>query len=393
MRLPLPSSPRGEQQPAQSAHTDYRELVEKIPAVSYTAEFGSDCAWHFVSPQVEQLLGYSVEEWCADPGLWFRLIHPDDRAAVLAAEGRTLGDALPFSCEYRLFHRDGNEVWVRDDAVVRDDGRGGQVLQGLMLDITPQKRAEERLLYLADHDSLTGLYNRRRFFRELDAYLAWNERHGDPGAVLLLDVDRLKEVNDTLGHEAGDELLNHVAAALLKRVRQTDVVARLGGDEFVVLLRGVDGPQARELAQEIPHLIAAGGVDFGDTTIAASTSVGIAVVESRRRAEADAVVREADASMYRSKARRPASAAARDPEGERMVHGPHTAADASGTELDELVSSVEAQLHENARTREELRARYGRALPNFVASLLNQMDETTARALHTLGRIRARGRD
>ena len=337
---------------------------------------------------MEQLLGYSVEEWCSDPGLWFRLIHPDDREAVLAAEGRTLGNGLPFSAEYRLVDRGGNEVWVRDDAVVLTDREGGQMLQGLMLDITPQKRAEERLLYLADHDSLTGLYNRRRFFRELDAYLAWNERHGDPGAVLLLDVDRLKEVNDTLGHEAGDELLKHVASMLLGRVRQTDVVARLGGDEFVVLLRSVDAGQARDLAQQIPSLVASTLVPVADGMITASTSVGIAVVESGQRVEADALVRMADASMYRSKARRPASAAARDPEGDRTARDAHH----DDPVLDELISSVEAHLHENSRARDELRERYGRGIPNFVGALLTQMDETVARALHTLGRLRAHGR-
>jgi diguanylate cyclase (GGDEF)-like protein/PAS domain S-box-containing protein len=392
MRLPLSPTPRGEQPPAAPADTDYRELVERIPAVSYTAEFGSDCAWQFVSPQVEQLLGYGVDEWCSDPGLWFRLIHPDDREAVLAAEGRTLGDGVPFSCEYRLFDREGNEVWVRDDAVVIRDDERGQLLQGLMLDITPQKRAEERLLFLADHDSLTGLFNRRRFFRELDAYLAWNERHGDPGAVLLLDVDRLKEVNDTLGHEAGDELLKHVATVLLGRVRQTDVVARLGGDEFVVLLRGVDAGTARDLAHEIPDLIAKNLVQVAGTTIRASTSVGIAVVDAGRHAEADAIVREADGSMYRSKARRPASPAARDPEGDRAGHDPAWPADASDTERNELIASVEVQLHENARLRDELRDRYGGALPNFVSALLKQMDETAARALHSLSRLRAHDR-
>jgi diguanylate cyclase (GGDEF)-like protein/PAS domain S-box-containing protein len=390
MRLPLQQTSRGERPRAASADTDYRELVERIPAVSYTAEFGSDCAWQFVSPQVEALLGYSVDEWRSDPGLWFRLIHPDDRAAVLAAEGRTLGDGVPFSCEYRLFDRQGNEVWVRDDAVVVGDAEGGQMLQGLMLDITPQKRAEERLLYLADHDSLTGLYNRRRFFRELDSYLAWNERHGDPGAVLLLDVDRLKEVNDSLGHEAGDELLKHVAAVLLGRVRQTDAVARLGGDEFVVLLRGVNAVQARELAQEIPDLIAKKQVKVGDTAITASTSVGLAVVESGREAEADVIVREADASMYRSKARRPASPAARDPEIDRDAAA---ASDPHDEAVDELITSVEAQLHEDTRLRDELRERYGGALPNFVSSLLNQMDATAARSLHTLARLRSHNRD
>jgi diguanylate cyclase (GGDEF)-like protein/PAS domain S-box-containing protein len=369
--------------------TDYRELVERIPAVSYTAEFGSTCEWQFVSPQVEQLLGYSAEEWCADPGLWFRLVHPDDRETVLEAESRTLNEGVPFSCEYRLLDRNGNEVWVRDDAVVRADESGGRMLQGLLLDITPQKRAEERLLYLADHDSLTGLYNRRRFFRELDAYLAWSQRHGDPGAVLLLDVDRLKEVNDTLGHEAGDELLKHVAGVLSGRVRQTDAVARLGGDEFVVLLRALEPEQARELAREIPELLARTPALITGQLVSASTSVGCALIEPGRRVQADSIVREADASMYRSKAGRRIAAAARDPRGERAKP---QESDKAPSELEDLILTVEEDLRENTRLREELRTRYGGTLPNFVATLLVQMDETAARGLHTLSRMRANAR-
>lgn len=374
----------------ETSSTDYRELVERIPAVSYTAEFGSSCEWHFVSPQVEQLLGFSVHEWRADPGLWFRLVHPEDRDTVLQAEERTLNDGVPFTCEYRLLDREGNEVWVRDDAVVSVDANGTRMLQGLMLDITPQKRAEERLLYLADHDSLTGLFNRRRFFHELDGYLAWSERHGDPGAVLLLDVDRLKEVNDSLGHDAGDELLKHVAGVLAGRVRKTDAVARLGGDEFVVLLRGLAPEQARELAHEIPELLARTPVRIGDDLVSASTSVGIALIEPGSRAEADSVVREADASMYRSKAGGRLGAAARDPEGDRVRVTPLD--EQQPSELDDLILSVEEDLRENSRIRDELRTRYGGSLPNFVAALLAQMDETAARALHTLGRARESAR-
>ena len=374
----------------ETSSTDYRELVERIPAVSYTAEFGSTCEWHFVSPQVEQLLGYSAQEWQADPGLWFRLVHPEDRETVLQAEERTLNDGVPFTCEYRLLDRESNEVWVRDDAVVSTDANGARMLQGLMLDITPQKRAEERLLYLADHDSLTGLFNRRRFFHELDAYLAWSERHGDPGAVLLLDVDRLKEVNDSLGHDAGDELLKHVAGVLAGRVRKTDAVARLGGDEFVVLLRALAPEQARELAHEIPELLARTLVRIGDELVSASTSVGIALIQPGSRTEADSVVREADASMYRSKAGRRLRAAARDPEGDRASAAPLE--EAQSSELEDLILAVEEDLRENARIRDELRTRYGGSLPNFVAVLLAQMDETAARALHTLGRARESAR-
>jgi len=222
--------------------------------------------------------------------------------------------------------------------------------------------------------------------RELDSYLAWSERHGDPGAVLLLDVDRLKEINDTFGHEAGDELLKHVAALLLGRVRQTDAVARLGGDEFVVLLRGLLPAQARDLAREIPELLSRRPVRVGDQAITASTSVGIALIESGKGQEADSVVREADASMYRVKAGSRATGAARDPDADRPRI---TEIDGQQSELDALLLSVEDDLRENTRIREELRERYGGGLPNFVATLLAQMDTTAARGLHTLSRIRA----
>src|SRR5205823_6166773 len=103
---------------------DYRELLESIPAVSYVAELSSSCDWHFVSPQIEELTGYTVDEWLADPGLWFRLVHPEDREAVLTAEEAVEREGLPFACEYRLVHRSGGDRWVRDDAVVRMDADG-----------------------------------------------------------------------------------------------------------------------------------------------------------------------------------------------------------------------------------------------------------------------------
>jgi hypothetical protein len=120
--------------------------------------------------------------------------------------------------------------------------------------------------------------------------------------------------------------------------------------------------------------------------VSASTSVGIALIEPGSRTEADSVVREADASMYRSKAGRRLRAAARDPEGDRARVTPLD--EAQSSELEDLILSVEEDLRENARIRDELRTRYGGSLPNFVAVLLAQMDETAARALHTLGRAR-----
>jgi diguanylate cyclase (GGDEF)-like protein len=238
-------------------------------------------------------------------------------------------------------------------------------------------------------DALTGLANRRHFDEQLRRVVAETDRFGGTSSLVLVDIDEFKKVNDTYGHEAGDELLKHVAGVLVGRVRQTDTVARLGGDEFVVLLRGVDPAQARELAREIPELVEGTPVQIGDELLSVSTSVGIALIEPGRHSQSDAVVREADASMYRSKAGRRVRAAARDPEDDRQ---PSLPADERSSEFEALLLAVEEDLRENSRIRDELRERYGGALPNFVAALLAQMDETAARGLHTLGRLRALAR-
>jgi hypothetical protein len=124
----------------------YRALVEGIPAIVYLAEFGTSGPWRYVSPRIEQVLGYTAEEWMADPNIWYERIHPADRdvAAVTEAHARTTGD--PLAVEYRMIARDGRVVWVRDEAVVvRDDDGRALFLQGFMYDVTEQKQAQEEL--------------------------------------------------------------------------------------------------------------------------------------------------------------------------------------------------------------------------------------------------------
>jgi PAS domain S-box-containing protein len=123
----------------------YRLLVERIPAITYTAEFGDQGRWLFVSPQIEVILGFSPEEWMATPDLWSRQLHPDDARAVLALEERSHRTMEPIQCEYRLFAKDGRAVWVRDDWVVTSRHSGDPILQGVIFDITERKQAEEDL--------------------------------------------------------------------------------------------------------------------------------------------------------------------------------------------------------------------------------------------------------
>jgi PAS domain S-box-containing protein len=128
------------------AETKYRTLVEQLPSIVYTAEFGSDGSWRYVSPKIEAILGFSPREWLADPELWFRQLHPEDRDRALAEEARSKESGTPLHSEYRLLTRDGRTLWFRDEAVVVADDAGRPLcLQGVMYDITDRKRAEEEV--------------------------------------------------------------------------------------------------------------------------------------------------------------------------------------------------------------------------------------------------------
>jgi PAS domain S-box-containing protein len=127
------------------AERDFRVLVERLPAIVYVAETGAAGRWHYASPQVESMLGYPPEEWTANPDLWIRRVHPDDRDAVLAAERRVADSGLPFEAEYRLVARDGRVVWFRDEAILVPNEDGDPRLHGVMLDITERRTAEEEL--------------------------------------------------------------------------------------------------------------------------------------------------------------------------------------------------------------------------------------------------------
>jgi diguanylate cyclase (GGDEF)-like protein/PAS domain S-box-containing protein len=412
----------------------YRELVERTPAVSYVAEFDEMGTVRYMSPQVEDLLGYPPEAFSPPSELWYDLVHPDDRDRVLAEAARVYREGREYECEFRMVAGDGRivHVWERD-SIIRDETGEPLFTQGVVVDITALRRAEEavrderdraqtyldvagamivvldragtvvqlnraghdllryvqgeligrswldvcvperdrararavfedlfagrlqpeteavenavvtkdgverdilwhntvlrdrsgvvtatlssgidvterrvaedRIAHLAYHDALTDLPNRALLGEHLELAIARARRSGRSVALLSIDLDDFKLVNDAVGHPAGDEVLLEVAGRLAGRRRAGDLLARPGGDEFLLLIADVDGdPEA------VAQATADGLIETLDEPVQVSgqdlelgASVGISVFPQDAH-DAQTLARHADAAMYQAKA-------------------------------------------------------------------------------------------
>jgi diguanylate cyclase (GGDEF)-like protein/PAS domain S-box-containing protein len=283
-----------------AAEARYRSLVENLPAVVYTAEFGQAGEWSYVSPQVADLLGFTPEEWLADPQLWFNQIDSSDRHAALEKEEACRTSGEPLESEYRMRTRTGQTVWIRDEAtVVRDDDGRALFLQGVLVDITRRKTLESQLQHQSFHDALTGLANRALFLDRVDHAIARHGRSRRPISVLVLDVDDFKIVNESLGHAAGDALLVEIASRLRNCLRPGDTIARMGGDEFAVLLEDILATDATVVAERVMIALDQPLTLLG-RRVGARASIGIA--DSIEGDSAVELLRKADAAMYGAKA-------------------------------------------------------------------------------------------
>jgi diguanylate cyclase (GGDEF)-like protein/PAS domain S-box-containing protein len=279
-----------------------RFLVEHVPSVVYTAETGPDGRWLYVSPQIEALLGFTAEEWTSDPERWWKQLHPDDRAATVDDEEALLlgTEDRSVAIEYRMMTRDGRTVWINDDAtIIRDEYGTPLYWSGVLSDVTDKKTLELQLQHQAFHDSLTGLANRALFADRVEHALQRAQRSGEQVAVLFLDLDDFKTINDSLGHDAGDELLVAVARRLRRSLRPADTVARLGGDEFAVLLEGENVDSASIVAERAVRAIEE-PIRLGDRDVTVHVSAGIELGDARRHSAGD-LLRNADVAMYVAK--------------------------------------------------------------------------------------------
>jgi diguanylate cyclase (GGDEF)-like protein/PAS domain S-box-containing protein len=454
----------------QTAEANYRSLVERLPAIVYSAEMGERGPWTYVSPQIKEILGFTPQEWMSDPDLWLKQVHPEDRERALSQENeRVLGDRDPPPIDYRLLTREGKEVWVLDEAVLEPTASGKPVWHGVLYDITKRKLAErelerrtaqqvavarlgERALrgaelqalmedvtsyvaasegidqscvweferetgtltmgasvgigsghvasisvgrdspaglavvsghpvsvsdwssedrfrvppYLGDldvhstiavpiegerqplgaleahsdrpdafsaedlhfaqsaanvlahtierrvagealrhgslHDHVTGLPNRPLLVDRLEHALGVAQGRETPLAVFFCDLDNFKVINDSLGHEVGDEVLKDVVPRLRKQLRSVDTVARFGGDEFVILVEEVvDESEAARIAERICKAFEEPFIVEGlEQHLTASIGISVSGADG---ATAESLIRDAHAAMYRAKDR------------------------------------------------------------------------------------------
>jgi diguanylate cyclase (GGDEF)-like protein/PAS domain S-box-containing protein len=286
-----------------------RESEERFRSVTESAVdaiVSANESWQITSwnPGATRLFGYERDRVLGES---LRILLPDEQ--------------VPIAAEYvrrALTTPDHHRVSAIELLAVREDGvqlpievsvgswTVGDVdhFCAIMRDITERKRAEAALQHLVDHDSLTGLFNRRRFEVELNRVVAEDSRYSRPAALLVIDLDGFKTINDRHGHSVGDELVSKIGALLRQTVRDSDVVARLGGDEFGIVLLEADRARAEVVAEKIVRAVQARGVIVGQKIRAQVTaSIGITLIEGDAHATGEELLIEADRAMYDAKAR------------------------------------------------------------------------------------------
>ncbi|MDO8878082.1 MAG: EAL domain-containing protein [Pseudolabrys sp.] len=281
--------------------TNANRIIQNTPTILYRLRGTPDLPMTYVSQNIK-LFGHEPAVLMASPQLYKSLVHPDDAVALNEALAQVFEEgAQHVVTEFRLLTGHGDYRWVEDRYTPIRDAAGRLIeLEGLLFDIADRKAAEEKIRRLARTDSLTGLANRATFVERLQQTFAASRRGASAFALLSLDIDRFKDINDTLGHPVGDQLLTTVGERLKACVRESDIVARLGGDEFAILQFGLsDRSDAGALAAKIRKALAL-PVMLNGNDLRIAASIGISTYSSEI-VMPDEMLSQADAALYRAK--------------------------------------------------------------------------------------------
>jgi len=278
-----------------SAEEKYRLLVENINDIFYILD--RQGIFTYISPAVERVTRYKVSELIGTP--IFPLIHPDDLPGLLDSFNHLVaGQLVPW--EFRLLDKDGRSIFVRSSRqLLYKEGKAIGVT-AVVTDITERKLMERKLEEMATHDFLTGLPNRVLLFDRFTIAAALAHRNKARLAVMSLDLDKFKTINDTLGHDAGDQVLKAVSKQLMETIRASDTLARIGGDEFIlVMMETGDIKDTDATAQKILDAFKE-PLSIGGHQLHLSTSIGIAIYPEDAE-DLETLIKKSDAAMYYSK--------------------------------------------------------------------------------------------
>jgi diguanylate cyclase (GGDEF)-like protein/PAS domain S-box-containing protein len=254
----------------------------------------------FISENMKKIFGYDPEQFIKDQSLWQKNIHPEDLSRI-KPQMESLSLKRCYICEYRFQHKNGEWRWVHDEArVARDEEGKDTEIVGYLADITERKQLDENIKHYAMYDQLTDLPNRRLFMDRIEQAIARARREQKSFALLYIDLDKFKPINDTFGHAAGDSVLQEVASRMKSMLRSTDTVARIGGDEFAIILQDLEDIEyAGIVAQKLIYSIIK-PISLNNKTCSVGASIGISYYPIIAT-DIDTLLLTADNSMYKAK--------------------------------------------------------------------------------------------
>jgi len=278
-----------------------RTIVSNINEYVYSVRFeDGEIKSIYHSPKCLDITGYAPEEYYQDPLLWFTMIHEEDRGRVMSFLEDIFAGKDQEPIRHRIMHKNGAERWILNNCAVQRVGTGQtrtiSRLDGFILDITDLKQAEENIFFLAHHDPLTKLPNRSTLYARIEQILSVAQKAKRSIALLFLDIDGFKQVNDSLGHDVGDRLLQSVARRLSYCTRSCDLVSRLGGDEFVVVLWDCGVAETTIVAEKI----ITNGFTVEDGSVTVNTSIGISLYPEDGH-DYLTLIKNDDIAMYHAK--------------------------------------------------------------------------------------------